>query len=66
MKKNIRIFIIAGEKSGDELGGALIHELKKIYNNIEFLGIGGNKMISQGLNSIINIKLLSGIIFLFV
>ena len=59
MKKNIRIFIIAGEKSGDELGGALIHELKKIYNNIEFLGIGGNKMISQGLNSIINIKLLS-------
>ncbi len=59
MKKNIRIFIIAGEKSGDELGGALIHELKKIYNNIEFLGIGGNKMISQGLNSIINMKLLS-------
>jgi len=59
MKKNIRIFIIAGEKSGDELGGALIHELKKVSNNVEFLGIGGNKMIDQGLNSIINIKLLS-------
>ena len=46
-----KIAIVAGEKSGDALGGALMEALKKRHSNISFIGIGGNKMESQGLDS---------------
>ena len=39
-----KIFIIAGEKSGDNLGGKLITELLKLNNQLEIKFIGGNKM----------------------
>ena len=57
-KSNI-FFIIAGEKSADNHGAILIEEIKKINKNIQFIGIGGNKMISAGLNSIEDINKLS-------
>ena len=56
----LKIFIVAGEVSGDNLGEGLLYELKKITNNnIEIYGVGGEKMISQGLKPIFDIKNLS-------
>lgn len=47
-----RIFIIAGEASGDFLGGQLLQSLKKQHPDIEIAGIGGNQMEAQGLKSL--------------
>lgn len=46
--KHIKIFIIAGEVSGDVLGSRIMHEMP----DVEFVGIGGENMISAGLNSL--------------
>ncbi len=60
--------MIAGEHSGDILGGELLSELKNLSLDCKYFGIGGEKMISQGLTSLSNIEDLnvigfSGIIF---
>lgn len=47
-----KIFIIAGEASGDWLGAKLIRELKILKPDVEFYGIGGNKMALEGFTSI--------------
>ena len=39
-----KIFIIAGEDSGDLHGAKLIESLKKKNPSAEFFGIGGNRM----------------------
>lgn len=57
--RKIKIFIIAGEPSGDVLGGKLMVALKKQNPSIEFVGIGGSKMAEQGLQSIFAIDELS-------
>ena len=46
-KKNqkLKIALVAGEKSGDELGGQLINSLRNKFPNAEFFGLGGAKMI---------------------
>ena len=44
----IKIAIVAGEKSGDELGAPLMQSLKSLNPSIEFVGVGGSKMISEG------------------
>lgn len=50
--KSIRIFIIAGEPSGDLLGGRLMAALKRHSSgNVEFAGVGGGRMAVEGLNS---------------
>ncbi|MFH1198216.1 MAG: lipid-A-disaccharide synthase [bacterium] len=51
-----KILIVAGEASGDLHGSSLIREMKKIDNNYEFLGIGGDRMIAAGLNAKYHIK----------
>ena len=61
--RKIRIFIVAGEPSGDLHGALLIKKLKELHPNIEFFGIGGKKMQEEGLNSIIPIKEISVIGF---
>ncbi|MAH83677.1 MAG: lipid-A-disaccharide synthase [Rhodospirillaceae bacterium TMED8] len=51
------LYIIAGEDSGDRLGGALMSALiQKTGGNIEFTGIGGTKMTAQGLDSLFPIE----------
>ena len=49
--KKIKIAIVAGEKSGDELGGPLMESLKQHFQDISFIGVGGEKMRLQGLSS---------------
>lgn len=53
---NNKILIIAGEDSGDLHGSSLISEMLAKNPNLEFYGVGGNKMIEAGLNAIFNIK----------
>jgi len=44
-----KIFIIAGESSGDVLGADLIRSLRAITPELEIRGIGGEKMLAAGL-----------------
>jgi len=56
----LKIFIIAGEDSGDKLGSAIIDGLKESADvSLKFVGIGGNGMISRGLVSIFPMSELS-------
>ena len=49
----MKIFIIAGEDSGDKLGSAIIDGLNNILDTPPiYVGIGGNGMKSRGLKSI--------------
>lgn len=47
----MRFFLIAGEPSGDKLGGALMAGLHQLAPGARFDGIGGVDMAAQGLNS---------------
>lgn len=44
----LKIAIVAGETSGDALGGALITALRERVESIEFLGVAGPKMREAG------------------
>ncbi|MBB5721909.1 lipid-A-disaccharide synthase [Loktanella ponticola] len=46
----MKVFIIAGEVSGDKLGGALMAGLNSL-TDVQFDGVGGPLMQEQGLNS---------------
>ncbi|WP_424833705.1 lipid-A-disaccharide synthase [Ruegeria sp.] len=47
----MRVFLVAGEPSGDRLGGALMEGLKTLDPDVEFDGVGGPLMQAQGLTS---------------
>lgn len=47
----MRVFVIAGEPSGDRLGGALMDGLRSLVPDVTFEGIGGTQMQAQGLTS---------------
>ena len=47
----MKVFIVAGEPSGDRLGGALMAGLKSLRPDITFEGIGGTDMAAEGLTS---------------
>jgi lipid-A-disaccharide synthase len=48
------IFVVAGEPSGDALGGALIGALQRRTNgNLRFAGIGGEAMQEAGVESLV-------------
>jgi lipid-A-disaccharide synthase len=48
--------IVAGEASGDLHGASLINELHAMDSEIEFFGIGGDKMIAAGMRARYHIK----------
>lgn len=47
-----RLFLVAGEHSGDALGGKLMAALREKAPGISFAGIGGEAMAAQGLRSL--------------
>ena len=51
-----KIFIIAGEDSGDLHGAKLIESIKNINPSAEFFGVGGNRMQAVGLTLTEHIK----------
>ncbi|NNE51695.1 MAG: lipid-A-disaccharide synthase [Sulfitobacter sp.] len=55
----MKVFILAGEPSGDRLGGALMAGLKQLQPEITFEGIGGPEMQAQGLESLFDMSELS-------
>ncbi|MBC7144110.1 MAG: lipid-A-disaccharide synthase [Thioclava marina] len=55
----MRVFVIAGEASGDKLGGALMAGLSELAPGIEWRGIGGEEMCGQGLDSLFPMEELS-------
>lgn len=59
-KKNLKLFIIAGEASGDIIGGGFLKEFLKRYPDTKISGIGGDVMLNSGLcNSLFDMKELS-------
>lgn len=48
----MRIFLIAGEASGDQLGGGLMRALRRARPDVEFCGVGGAAMAGAGLASL--------------
>lgn len=53
----MKIYLIAGEISGDFIGSKLMNSLNKISQNfIEINGVGGSHMKESGLNSLFDIK----------
>jgi lipid-A-disaccharide synthase len=47
----LRVFLVAGEESGDRLGGPLMRALKERHGKITFMGVGGTEMAREGLVS---------------
>jgi lipid-A-disaccharide synthase len=51
------IFLVAGEPSGDALGGALIAALRqRLGEKLRIAGVGGERMQDQGLESLVPLK----------
>ncbi|MGL5446751.1 MAG: lipid-A-disaccharide synthase [Rhabdaerophilum sp.] len=48
----MRVFVVAGEASGDQLGASLIRALKAIDSTIEFACVGGAQMEEEGVQSL--------------
>ncbi len=50
-KNKHTFFLIAGEASGDILGARLMRALRqKLHGDVQFIGIGGPQMLSEGLD----------------
>lgn len=59
MTRPLRVALLAGEASGDILGAGLMQALRRRHPDIEFGGIGGERMIAQGLDSRVSMERLS-------
>ena len=58
------VMILAGEASGDVHGASLVREMKKLNPNIQFSGIGGDKMRTQGVNTFVDVSELAVVGFI--
>ncbi|MBZ4021578.1 lipid-A-disaccharide synthase [Rhodobacter sp. TJ_12] len=55
----MKLFVVAGEASGDKLGAALMAAMKEMAPGVEFVGIGGPAMQAEGLDSLFAMEELS-------
>ena len=55
----MKLFLVAGEPSGDRLGAALIDGLRQVVPGVVFRGVGGDAMARSGLTSIFPMERLS-------
>ena len=55
----LKIGIVAGEVSGDILGGRLMAAIRTREANVEFSGVGGEAMLAQGLNALAPLQALA-------
>jgi lipid-A-disaccharide synthase len=53
------IYVVAGEASGDLLGGRLMAALRRHRPDLAFAGVGGERMAEQGLDSLFPMRELS-------
>ncbi|QSE97285.1 lipid-A-disaccharide synthase [Fulvivirga lutea] len=60
----MRYYLVAGERSGDLHGSNLIKEISKLDKSANFRGVGGDEMISAGLDANIHYKELAFMGFL--
>lgn len=54
-----RIALVAGELSGDLLGAALVHELRRRYPHARIYGVAGPRMVAAGCEALASIDALS-------
>ncbi|MGD0274943.1 MAG: hypothetical protein ABSB79_02635, partial [Syntrophales bacterium] len=54
--KSRKIMIIAGEASGDLHGSNLVHAMLKLEPDLQFFGIGGNRMNQAGVSLLANVS----------
>ncbi|MCS6916197.1 MAG: lipid-A-disaccharide synthase [Chitinophagales bacterium] len=52
----MRIYVIAGEASGDLHGAHLIHALRQQREGLEFRGIGGDRMAAAGMSLLLHYR----------
>jgi len=57
----VKFFIAAGEESGEIYGARLINEIKKLHPEAEFTGLGGDRMVKEGLSLLYHCRDLSAI-----
>ena len=55
----MRLFLLAGEPSGDKLGAALMAGLKALQPDVQFEGVGGPLMQAEGMESLFPMEELS-------
>lgn len=61
----LKIYLVAGEPSGDALGGSVIERLRQLYGGpLELYGVGGQSLQSQGLRTLFPMQELSVMGFL--
>ena len=54
--KPLRVFLVAGEESGDRLGAPLMRALRERRKDVTFFGVGGAQMQGEGLTSLFPIS----------
>ncbi|MGN6100113.1 MAG: lipid-A-disaccharide synthase [Devosia sp.] len=58
MTADLKLFILAGEASGDRLAAALVHEMK-LRQPVRLSGVGGSELAGEGLRSLFPMEDLS-------
>lgn len=57
MGEKIKVYLVAGEPSGDLLGSRLMRAFKRAYGpDVSFCGVGGETMQKEGLSSLFDIR----------